>query len=87
MREGVLKGSDVDIHIALADCLALDTAKVYSLFLGVFTDDLHDREPVGRDQVRVSRVPDSAGSRGGVVQIHTHALLLRAMASKSVVGG
>lgn len=30
------------LHIALTDCLALDTDKVDGLFLGVFTDDLHN---------------------------------------------
>ena len=28
------------LHIALTDCLALDTTEVNNLFLGVFTDDL-----------------------------------------------
>ena len=27
------------LHIALMDCLALDTTEVNNLFLGVFTDD------------------------------------------------
>ena len=31
------------IHIALTDSLVLDTAKVGGLFLGVFTDDPHNR--------------------------------------------
>jgi hypothetical protein len=40
-------------HIALTDCLALDT--VCGLFLGVFTDDPHNRAAVkGGDQVAKS---------------------------------
>jgi hypothetical protein len=31
-------------HIALTDCLTLDTARVDGLFLRVFTDDLHNRK-------------------------------------------
>jgi hypothetical protein len=42
-------------HIAFTDCLALDTDKVRGLFLGVFTDDPHNREAVsGGDQVAKS---------------------------------
>jgi hypothetical protein len=64
MREGMLKGADVDIrkqwktldiavlvrrvidhsHIAIADSLTHDTTKMDGLFLGVLTDDFHDRE-------------------------------------------
>jgi hypothetical protein len=30
------------LHIALTDCLALDTAKVGGLFLGAFTDTIEE---------------------------------------------
>ncbi len=35
-------------HITLTDCLTFDTTKVNGLFLGIFTYNLHDREPIGR---------------------------------------
>ena len=38
------------LHMALMDCLALDTTEVDGLFLGVLTDDLHNREAVSTEQ-------------------------------------
>jgi hypothetical protein len=52
------------LRIALTDCLALDTAKVGGLFLGVLTDDLHNREAMSGDQVGVSRVPTAQAAGG-----------------------
>src|SRR5258707_6812222 len=72
------------LHITLPDCLAFDTAKVDGLFLGVLTDDLHNGEAVRRDQVGISRVPDGTGGRGRVIQVHSHTLLLRTLASEGV---
>jgi hypothetical protein len=72
------------LHIALTDCLALDTAEVDGLFLGVFTDDLHNREPVSRDQVGIGRVPHRMGRRGRVIQVHSHSLLLRTLAGEGI---
>jgi len=72
------------LHIMLMDCLALDTAKVDSLFLGVFMNDLHNREAISRDQEGISRVPNRMGCQGRVIQVHSHTLLLQTLASKGV---
>jgi len=64
------------LHIALMDCLALDTAKVDGIFLQVLMDDLHNREAISRDQVGINRVPNHMSSWGRVIQVHSHALLL-----------
>jgi hypothetical protein len=50
------------LHIALTDCLVLDTAKVGGLFLG-FSRTIPTIEVVSRDQVGVSRVPTAQATR------------------------
>jgi hypothetical protein len=67
------------LHIALTDCLALDTAKVGGLFLGVFTDDPHNREAISGDQVGISRVLNRTGHRGRAIQVQVHSHTLNDM--------
>ena|SRR6266478_5749570 len=72
------------LHIALMDCLALDTTKVDGLFLQVLMDNLHNREAVSRDQVGISRVPNHMSGWGRVIQVHSYALLLRTLAGEGI---
>ena len=55
------------IHVPLPDRLALDTAEVNRLLLGVVLDDVDDGEAVDGKQMRVGAIPDCAsGRRRGV---------------------
>ena len=72
------------IHVTLTDLLSLQTTEVDSLLLGVVLHNVNDRETVNSKQVSVGSLPDCAGSRGVVVEIHTHTRLLRTLSSEHV---
>ena len=68
------------LYIVVTDSLALDITEVDGLFLGIFTDDLHNREAIGMDQVGINR----RRCQGRAIQLHTHTLLLRSLADEGI---
>ena len=75
------------VHVTLANSLTLDTTEVDGLLLRVVLHDLDDGEAVDCRQVGVGSLPDRTCRRRVVVQLHTHARLLRTLASEDVDSG
>ena len=71
------------VHVPLTNCLALNVAEV---FLGVVLYDLDNEKAVNGEKVSICAFPYCTSRRRRVVQIHTHAWLLRALASEDIDG-
>ncbi|KAI6759681.1 hypothetical protein HG530_010361 [Fusarium avenaceum] len=84
--DATIGGNSLEGHrdVVLADGLTTRSTEVDGELLGVVLHNVGDGETVGVQEVLVSTVPNLLGNGAAGVQLHTHTLLLRALASENI---